>query len=107
MNRHFPFKTLLEKIQYMKKNEAEISNMLSSAGNKRVSRMVNQTVQKIFDKESRETIVSELRISWKEIEKRHPEIMSTEVRESIFWYLDGACAWVRYEEIGMDEIRRK
>ena len=107
MNRHFPFKTLLEKIQWMKKNEAEISNMFSFAGNRRVSKMVNEIIQRIFNKDSRESVVKALRILWKEIEKKHPEINDQEIRESIFWFLDGACTWVRYEEIGMDEIKRK
>ena len=107
MNRHFPFKTLLEKIQWMKNNEAEISNMLSFAGNKKASRMVNNTIQSIFDKKPRESVVKTLKASWKEIEQRHPEINQSDVRESVFWYIDGACSWMRYEEIGMDEIKRK
>jgi hypothetical protein len=107
MNRHFPFRTLLDKIQYMKTNEAEISNMYSTGGNRRATRLVNDIVQRIFDKEPREKIVKELKAGWKELEKKHPEINETDVRESIFWYFDAACSWVRYEEIGMDEIRRK
>lgn len=91
----------------MKENEAEISNLHSFAGNKRVSKMVNQAVKSIFNGESRHKIIESLRASWKEIEKKHPEINDSDIRESIFWYLDGACAWVRYEEIGMDEIKRR
>lgn len=107
MNRHFPFSTLLEQIQYMKQNDAEISNMFSFAGNKRVSKMVNETVKRIFNKEPRDLIVSDLKKSWKEIQKKHPEIVESDIKESIFWYLDAACTWVRYKEIGMEEISRK
>jgi hypothetical protein len=107
MNRHFPFSSLGEKIQYMRNHDAEITNMLSVAGNKRASKMVNEAVKQLLDRQPRDLVVSNLRISWKEIEKRHPEINQTDVRESIFWYLDGACSYVRYQEIGMDEIKKK
>lgn len=106
MERNYPFKTLSEKISWIKNNGVEISCLYSFAGNTKVSKMIFEATHKILDKESRETIVKNLRIFWKEIEKKHPEINDKETREHIFWYLDAACNWSRYEEIGMDEIRK-
>lgn len=107
MNKHFPFKTLPEKISWIKANEAEITNMHSIAGGKRVSWMVRDTIKRILNKEPRESILHDLRVTWSEIQGKHPEINSAYVRESIFWYLDGVCTWVKYEEFGMDEIKGK
>ena len=104
MKNLFPFNTLQDKIQYMRKNPAEISTMLSFAGNRRVTEMTNEVVQKIFNKEPRESVVNHLKQSWKVIEKRHPEINTDDVIESVFWHLDGACQWVNYEEISVKEI---
>lgn len=107
MNRHYPFDSLLEKVNWVKSNGVEISTLKSFAGNTKVSKMVFETTQKIFDKEPRDSVVKYLRTSWKTIEKKHPEINTKKIRDNIFWYLDGACSWMRYEEISMDEINGK
>lgn len=105
MNNLFPFNTLQDKIQYMRKNPVEISTMLSFAGNRRVTEMTSHAILKIFNKESRDSVVEYLRKNWEIIEKRHPEINTEDVQESIFWYLDGACQWANYQEISIKEVK--
>jgi hypothetical protein len=107
MNRLWPFKTKREKIEWMRQNDAEISTMHSFAGNRQVTKMVRNAVKNLFDKEPRDVVLKELRTSWKEIERKYPEINERDIRLDIFWYLDGACAWANYEEIGMDEIKAR
>lgn len=107
MERNYPFKTLSEKINWIKNNGVEISCLYSFAGNTKVSKMIYESSHKILNKEPRENVIKDLSLAWKQIEKKHPEINEKEVRENIFWYLDAVCLWSRYQEIGMDEIRRK
>jgi hypothetical protein len=104
MEKNFPFRSLAEQIEFMRSNPAEVSNTYTTAGNKRTSKMTDEILRLILMRKPRNEIVIQFKKLWKEVSKKHPEIIDTSVRENIFWYLDAACDFVRYEQISMDEI---
>lgn len=101
-DRYFPFKTLMAKIHWIKTNPIEIQSMFSEQGNCAVSTMLKETLDNIFAKRARKTVVSKLKKEWNLIEKTFPELNDTDVRSDFFWHIDAACEWV-----GMKEISKK
>lgn len=104
MEKNYPFRSLAEQIEFIRNNSVEITNTYTTAGNKRTSKMTDEILRLILDRQPRHQIIKRFKELWKEVSKKHPEILDTAVRENIFWYLDAACDFVRYEQICMDEI---
>lgn len=104
MKKNFPFRSLAEQVNFMRSNPVEVSVMFTTAGNKKVASLVQITLNQILDRQPRNTIVQKFKTDFLIIKKKHPEVMERNVRKVIFWYLDAACDWVKYQQIGMDEV---
>jgi hypothetical protein len=102
-----PFKTLKAKINYIDRSGAIVSTMFSKEGNAKMTKMVQGIIDILLKnkKPNRKMVVTKLKTEWKEISKSHPEAWDTDVKETVFWFIDSCMEYKGMKETSFKDLK--
>jgi hypothetical protein len=102
-----PFKDLKQKMTYIKRSGVSCSTMFTKKGNDEMAGVIQKVVDFILNEKrfNRKKIIRLLVSDWKMVHFKYSEAYDTDVKETVFWYLDACLEHRGKKEISFNELK--